>query len=862
MAGKKTSNRTSTKKVNTKSKNYGLTQNRGKGGKSGRNDAYIENRKKLKEEIAAVILITVGVFFLISLSWNFTGNLGKNIALLLKGCFSICAYVLPILLILYGIMIFTGHTKPIGIKTIILLMIVFTSINLISAGQFLDYGGVRGYFSQIYANSQRLESGGVLGMYMGAAIIGLVGKIGLYLFSIVILVISIMLIINKPFSKAYKEAVEKKNVMSEKRREKQDEKLSDDYRNGYRQKHEDPLDDYRNRIEDKKKKKSIINLMKNDENYGVMPNDMSKQLSMGFESSREGKYAVHGTGDEQKIDKNMFSSTGQSLSLGYNPYDGNQNNFPGESDSKFSKTVNDMDVEFISSENNGHTSKECDDVKGSTPRCEKSENNDLEKYKKPPLSLLITPNKTNRASRGSNSLRTNAMLLEETLKSFNVDAKVINVTKGSSVTKYEIQPAIGVKVASIVRLADDIALNLRARSIRIEAPIPGKAAVGIEIENETREMVTIKEILSSNQFKSHDSNLAFAVGKDIGGLPVIADLAKMPHMLIAGATGSGKSVCINTIIASLLYKATPDEVRLILIDPKMVELGNYNGIPHLLIPVVTDSNKAAAALNWAVSEMTQRYKKFASKNVKDLKSYNRLMTKNGDGDMIMPKIVIIIDELADLMMVASSQVEDAIARLAQLARAAGMHLIVATQRPSVDVVTGIIKANIPSRIAFMVSSQIDSRTILDMAGAEKLVGNGDMLYKPQDTDKPIRVQGPYISDEEVHKIIEFVKNQGLSENYDNDVVTQVDKCNVLKGDNQGDELLDDAIRMVLQAGQASASMLQRRFRIGYNRAARMIDTMEALGIIGQQEGSKPRNVTMSLEEYESSLSKNDESEKI
>lgn len=465
-------------------------------------------------------------------------------------------------------------------------------------------------------------------------------------------------------------------------------------------------------------------------------------------------------------------------------------------------------------------------------------------YKLPDLDLLNMPEYKEKSDKDLEDLRNNAATLEKTLKSFNVDAKVINVTKGSSVTRYEVQPAVGTKVSSIVRLSDDIALNLRAKSIRMEAPIPGKAAVGIEIENESREMVTIGEMIGSEEFKHNNSKLSFVVGKDIAGNTVVADLAKMPHMLIAGATGSGKSVCINTIIASILYNANPNEVKLLLIDPKMVELGNYNGIPHLLIPVVTDSNKAAAALNWAVSEMTSRYKKFAENSVREIKGYNKLMKKNGTPEEVMPQIVIIIDELADLMMVASSLVEEAICRLAQLARAAGIHLIVATQRPSVDVVTGLIKANIPSRIAFMVSSQVDSRTIIDMTGAEKLVGNGDMLFKPQNLDKPIRVQGPFISDEEVERIIEYIKAQNLDVDYDQEVIKEIknkdkDEKNVADSD---DVLMEEAIKTVIKAKQASVSMLQRRFRIGYNRAARMVDDMEMAGIVGPQDGSRPRTV--------------------
>ncbi len=425
----------------------------------------------------------------------------------------------------------------------------------------------------------------------------------------------------------------------------------------------------------------------------------------------------------------------------------------------------------------------------------------------------------------------------------------MQVTKGPAITRYEIQPSVGVKVSSIVRLADDIALNLKAKSIRMEAPIPGKAAVGIEVENDRVNLVTIRELIETKEFQNSPSKITFAVGKDIAGTPVVADLKSMPHLLIAGSTGSGKSVCLNSIIVSILYKARPDEVKLVLIDPKVVELGNYNGIPHLLIPVVTEPSKAAAALSWAVSEMTERYRKFAELGVRDLDSYNEHIKTKDDETKPMPQIVIIIDELADLMMVAPSQVEESICRLAQMARAAGMHLIVATQRPSVDIITGVIKANIPSRISFAVSSQFDSRTILDMAGAEKLVGKGDMLFYPLGESKPIRVQGCFISDGEVHKVIDYLKEQVPDNEYATDVIQRIERSYESDTDDDTDELLQEAIETVVRAEQASVSMLQRRFRIGYNRAARLIDMMEARGIVGPSEGSRPRKVLMTEEEF-------------
>jgi S-DNA-T family DNA segregation ATPase FtsK/SpoIIIE len=389
---------------------------------------------------------------------------------------------------------------------------------------------------------------------------------------------------------------------------------------------------------------------------------------------------------------------------------------------------------------------------------------------------------------------------------------------------------------------------LEAKSIRIEAPIPGKAAVGIEVENERVNLVALREIIESPEYKSSKSKISFAVGKDIAGRSIVADLKSMPHLLIAGSTGSGKSVCINSIIISILYRAKPDEVKFVLIDPKVVELNNYNGIPHLLIPVVTEPSKASAALNWAVAEMTERYKKFADEGVRDLESFNMSIKKKGETERFLPQIIIIIDELADLMMAAPSQVEESICRLAQMARAAGMHLIVATQRPSVDIITGVIKANIPSRIAFAVSSQFDSRTILDMSGAEKLVGKGDMLFHPMGTAKPFRVQGTFISDSEVHKVIEFIKKQVPDTTYSDEVIHSIEKVQTTTQDEDVDELLSDAIETVVKAEQASVSMLQRRFRIGYNRAARLVDMMEARGIIGPADGSRPRRVLITEDE--------------
>ena len=476
-----------------------------------------------------------------------------------------------------------------------------------------------------------------------------------------------------------------------------------------------------------------------------------------------------------------------------------------------------------------------------------------EHYEYPPVELLSKGTKK-AIKGGAKALTDVATRLQKTLYSFGVQAKVENVSVGPAITRYELKPAEGVRVSKIANLADDIALNLAAETIRIEAPIPGKQAVGIEVPNTEKETVHFRDVVESDAFQDSKSKLSVALGKDVAGNMEIADIAKMPHALIAGATGSGKSVCINTIITSIIYKAKPSEVKFVMVDPKVVELSVYNGIPHLLIPVVTDPKKAAGALAWAVQEMDNRYNVFAQKGVRDLKGYNALAEKE-EGTGTLPQIVIIIDELADLMMVAAKEVEDSICRLAQKARAAGMHLIIATQRPSVDVITGIIKANIPSRIAFAVSSQVDSRTILDQVGAEKLLGKGDMLFYPSGAPKPVRVQGAFVSDEEVEKIVSFVKSNGVA-TYNDDILDSIENSNktdkeladeAAAGEDDTDPLLRDAIDVVVETGQASTSFIQRRFKVGYARAGRIIDQMEERGIISGYQGSKPRQVLMTLE---------------
>jgi len=487
-------------------------------------------------------------------------------------------------------------------------------------------------------------------------------------------------------------------------------------------------------------------------------------------------------------------------------------------------------------------------------------------YQFPPISLL-QKGKNLSPRDGQKHLEDTARRLQDCLRTFGVNVTITDISQGPAVTRYELQPEQGVKVSRIVNLSDDIKLNLAATDIRIEAPIPGKSAIGIEVPNKENSAVSFRELIEASEFKDFPSKIAFAVGKDIAGKIVVADIAKMPHMLIAGATGSGKSVCINTLIMSILYKAHPDEVKMIMIDPKVVELSSYNGIPHLLIPVVTDPKQAAGALQWGVSEMMSRYEKFAEMNVRDMKGYNAKvedMATRGDENAPkkLPQIVIIVDELADLMMVAPGEVEESICRLAQLARAAGIHLIIATQRPSVDVITGLIKANMPSRVAFAVSSGVDSRTILDMNGAEKLLGKGDMLFYPQGYSKPVRVQGSFVSDAEVGAVVDFLKNQQIGNVYQEEIQSQIN--NLKSGSGQSgsgagskaddkDALFADAGRFIIEKDKASIGMLQRVFKIGFNRAARIVDQLCEYGVVGEEEGTKPRKVLMSLEQFENLL---------
>ena len=819
-----------------------------------------EQRKRdyrILDKIWGIIFLAVGIFLVITTQLNTTGTFGNAIHSLVFGLFGLMAYALPYYFIALALCLFLRKMQHINGRTTFFSFLIFVMLCILNSYRYLDETNIQLSISAIgefFNGGIQLRNGGVFGMWLGGLIVKLLGKPGLIIFAVAVIAISVLLVADTPISKYLgkkREQREEKTILREmltEKREAQAKTVPEESgvpiitpSHSVTQV-KDPL---AFPMEEGARQNFMQNLEGADFGESIVTNtgfglDGGSEPGTGLGLGLSGGFASPDTAaaaPEPFMDDFMSvdSVTTEPMGLNAEP----------EKVSALSTPATTENIKEIRKEN---TPTALDN----TEMALQAEENLAKKipatsYVFPPVDLMKKP-RAKQMQMNEHQLQQKAALLENTLQNFHVDARVLNVTQGSSVTRYEVQPAVGVKVSSITKLADDIALNLRAKSIRIEAPIPGKAAVGIEVENEKPDMVSIRELIDSKEFRNAASKISFAVGKDISGRNVIANLKEMPHLLIAGATGSGKSVCINTIITSLLYKASPDEVKLILIDPKVVELGNYNGIPHLLVPVVTDPKKAAAALNWAVNEMTQRYKFFAEESVKDLDSYNELMRANQEPDKVLPKIVIIIDELADLMMVAPSQVEESICRLAQLARAAGMHLIVATQRPSVDVVTGLIKANIPSRIAFSVSSQVDSRTILDVGGAEKLLGKGDMLYSPVGENKPLRIQGPYISDSETARIIDFVKKQGEN-GYDESVIQTIETPEKSQYGEVSDELTEDAIAFILKQKKASVSMLQRRFRIGYNRAASIIDEIEARGIISPADGSKPRQVLYTEEEY-------------
>ena len=839
MAARSRKNAKTTKKASSKDNNRRTAGSKGRSAKGAAQETAAKQQPggdhRIRDESIAIIVIAVGIFLVIALQTSAAGELGRGLSEFFKGCFGFAAYFLPYYFILYGVLLFAKKTIGTGVKSVILLIIIFLTLSLINSARFLDPKALRYGLGDIafhYSNGIVLDDGGAFGMTAGGLIVQLIGIPGLYIMSIVIIVICLLLVMNTPVSRFLEELKLRQEKMAQHREAK---------------------------LKEREMKKRI--------SMQQMEMELHDAETLGDRSTEKGRLSA----GQKKI--LGYMSEGNKPKNGASAYD--DMFYDSHKDEPAAEPVLDPD-DAVSA---AGVAAAADDLKRASEEVKKFRNTPviiggfspksteakLSKaeaakstlqeedfnvsvptsgtYEFPPIDLLHkSPAGSGQSMDSESDLRRKAAKLEDTLHSFNIDAEVTNVTQGPTVTRYEVHPNVGVKVSGITNLANDIALNMEARSIRIEAPIPGKPAVGIEIENEKNSMVMIRDIIDTPAFRKARSKISFAVGKDIEGNAIVADLKTMPHLLIAGSTGSGKSVCVNSIITSIVYKATPEEVKLVLIDPKVVELSNYNGIPHMLIPVVTEPTKAAAALNWAVAEMDDRYRRFAEEGVREMASYNKVIK-------VMAQIVIIIDELADLMMVAKSQVEESICRLAQKARAAGMHLIVATQRPSTDVVTGLIKANIPSRIAFAVSSHHDSMTILDMSGAEKLVGKGDMLFNPLGSGKPKRIQGPFISDEEVKNVIDFVKAQVEDTEYSSNVLDSIERVHTSgAGGNdrdQEDEFLPEAIEVVVQAQQASVSMLQRRFRIGYNRAARIIDMMEERQIIGPADGSRPRQVLIS-----------------
>ena len=766
------------------------------------------NDTNKNKEIKGIIYILLGILLGIAIYTNLAGVLSSISRNVIYKIIGIASFVLPMYLVYFGVKMITNKgsidisRKFLGItlvNIIITLGCATASINILYEKKDFFHS----WKSIVLENGIH---GGFIGHLLAYPLSKLIGFVGSYILYITIIIIGIILISDITLYEAFNNL---KVFLSE------------------------------------------INMNNTKQNKKVK-NNLEKESKITTINERE--ELIKGIDDKIKILD--FMKNTQVDILDESSLNNNQLSYTEDIKKEISVEVFDEDKQIKDVKEEKQEKKENLDtnvkevVSKEIEESLTSEKKEEKKYNYPNVNLLNINNKTKLKSEDKKELIENAGKLEGILNDFGVDAKVMQVTKGPSVTRFEIQPSPGVKVSKIVNLQDDIALGLAASGVRMEAPIPGKAAIGIEVPNSKQSPVFLREVLESKEFKESKKKLAFALGKDIAGKCVVGDLATMPHMLIAGATGSGKSVCINTLIISLLYKYSPNEVKLLMVDPKVVELSIYNGIPHLLIPVVTDPKKAAAALNWAVNEMNKRYKLFAEASVRNIEGYNALYEK-GLIEEKLPYTVIIVDELADLMMACPNDVEDYICRLAQMARAAGMHLIIATQRPSVDVITGVIKANIPSRISFAVSSGIDSRTILDSTGAEKLLGRGDMLYSPIGENKPLRVQGAFITEEEVEKVVNFVKEEENID-YQEEIIKHIENGTKEEDKNQdedsSDELINEAIKIVLEYNQASTSFLQRKLRVGFNRASRIMDELEYRGIISEKDGSKPRQVLVSREE--------------
>ncbi|KOC36155.1 FtsK/SpoIIIE family DNA translocase [Clostridium botulinum] len=756
---------------------------------------------QMPNDIKGIIFITLGILMILSVfASDSSGILGKSIRKLLIGLFGMGSYIFPLLIIFVGVSYIvkngkiTFNNRFYGIFIFILNTLLF--IQMIHVKDYYIEGNFMHGVKKIFDETSMIH-GGIISYIVDVPLYKLLGIIGSYIVFIALYIIAVIFIMQISLGELL---MMLKGSAMQKRKVKNTLSDKDIIYDNEKDTNSSFIKGLNNKIK-------FVNFLKSTEDIDADREEINDNEKVHRKSEMDEPKVVPNIVDNKPINNTQMFNKPDIAKKSY--VEEESNNFIND---EIQQKSNEMRPEYVF-----------------------------------PSTQLLNHNINNGYDKNSKRELINyASKLEETLTSFGVNAKVIQVTKGPSVTRFELQPSAGVKVSKITHLSDDIALSLAASSVRIEAPIPGKSAIGIEVPNKVVSAVYLSEVIESNEFKNFNKNIAFAVGKDISGKCVVADLSKMPHLLIAGATGSGKSVCINTLIISLIYKYSPEDVKLLLVDPKVVELNIYNDIPHLLIPVVTNPKKAAGALNWAVTEMTRRYNLFAENNVRNVEGYNELV-KKGRLNEKLPWIVIIIDELADLMMVSPGEVEEYIARLAQMARAAGMHLVIATQRPSVDVITGVIKANIPSRISFAVSSQIDSRTIIDSAGAEKLLGKGDMLFYPVGESKPVRIQGAFISEEEVENIVNFIKNQKGPVEYQENIINEIN-TKVEKQNSDSDELLDEAIEIAMENGQISTSLLQRRLKIGYNRAARIIDDMEEKGIISGKNGSKPRQILLDNED--------------
>lgn len=788
--------------------------------------AVEEKRKYFYQELIGLAFLGLGIFSFISMVSGSVGILGESIKEILIAILGMMAYIFPFIFMLMGTALIIrrpwifSNKKTYGALLVVLVTAMLLSLNRMEA---VHREGFMVTLKNLM-NINDIQHGGILGLSMAVPLYRLLGPLGTYIIAGCFYVVAIILIFNTTIydmlKKSNQARLEAKGKIAVKIEEAQAHKEL---------KKDNPEE---KKIQDKLK---ILEMMNQSEEEPVeskrVEETQSPFINLDLEEN-DGLERVLSKEDDLSREIQILGKNAEA------PVSEPKNRNNGDIEHKAVKTE---EKPQITEEKRKGDHDDSHEIEGSQIGLD-----DLEKplYEFPEIALLKQNIKGMLANEDRNEIIENAKKLEETLMSFGVEARVINVSKGPSVTRYELQPKAGVKVSRIVNLSDDIALALAARGVRIEAPIPGKAAVGIEIPNKETTPVYLREVIEDAKFQRSTKKISVALGKDISGEAIIGDLSKMPHVLIAGATGSGKSVCINSLIISILYKYDPEHVRLLMVDPKVVELNVYNGIPHLLIPVVTDPKKAAGALNWAVNEMTRRYQSFAEHGVRNIEGFNEIAKKKKDLQSL-PYIVIIVDELADLMMVSANEVEDYIARLAQMARAAGMHLVIATQRPSVDVITGVIKANIPSRISFAVSSAIDSRTILDSGGAEKLLGKGDMLYYPVGEQKPKRIQGAFISEEEVEAIVSRIKVHKDKLAYDEEIINHIEKG---KGDSdlgdEGDELYRDAVKVVVENQQASTSFLQRKMRIGYNRAARIMDELEDRGVISERDGSKPRQVLL------------------